>query len=543
MRELLSGVARWPVDRAREAVDDLRRVPRWRVVSEIGLIALVVGVDVASAGVLTGLTGGQLAGLAAVLVALLLLRWLLPSVTLVVGLPLAYPWDLSTAAVLVLVFWAGYRIAGWQRSAAALIVAVAVSMALSGDLHAVLRSPVAGAQQVVFVCMGLLLPFLIGRYAAQRAQLARALAWQERQVRRERALLTVQARLRERNRIAQDMHDGLGHRLSLISVLSATMELNTGLPAEVRDTVQALHTTAHDAAAELREIIGTLAPDAASADERGPHTVEAIPALVAGVRATGVPVELRSAGPVVDLPAAVSHAAYRVVQEGLTNAHKHAAGAEITVSVVHEPDGLLVEVRNGPSVNTADRAAPGTRLGLVGLAERVRLAGGVLHSGAAPDGGFRVAATLPYQATDSPVSTEDDPAGPDPEAELGADPAPRGTARAHAGTGALIAAGVCAVGVVSLFFWMVGTGYGATVSRSVYDAVWVGQSEPEVLAVLPEPSEPALLDIRSGQPPVPPHAVCRYYLADQQPLNGPDFTVVRFCFADNALVSKDSYSS
>ncbi|GAA3150902.1 hypothetical protein GCM10010486_15840 [Nonomuraea roseoviolacea subsp. carminata] len=199
---------------------------------------------------------------------------------------------------------------------------------------------------------------------------------------RERAELSVaaQARLRERARIARDMHDSLGHDLALIAVRAAGLELSPGLDtAQVRAAGE-LRVAAADATERLRQIIGLLGDDAGPA----PLTPvgEDVAGLVERARASGMAITLRlDGGPAPGL-------AHAVVQEGLTNAAKHAPGAAVTVEV----SPSRVSVRNGPS-RGRPVAVPGG-LGLAGLRERVRLAGGVLT--AAPrQGGFELTVELP----------------------------------------------------------------------------------------------------------------------------------------------------
>ncbi|WP_344585091.1 sensor histidine kinase [Nonomuraea roseoviolacea] len=199
---------------------------------------------------------------------------------------------------------------------------------------------------------------------------------------RERAELSVaaQARLRERARIARDMHDSLGHDLALIAVRAAGLELSPGLDtAQVRAAGE-LRVAAADATERLRQIIGLLGDDAGPA----PLTPvgEDVAGLVERARASGMAITLRlDGGPAPGL-------AHAVVQEGLTNAAKHAPGAAVTVEV----SPSRVSVRNGPS-RGRPVAVPGG-LGLAGLRERARLAGGVLT--AAPrQGGFELTVELP----------------------------------------------------------------------------------------------------------------------------------------------------
>ncbi|WP_158894792.1 sensor histidine kinase [Amycolatopsis anabasis] len=535
MVRLLTALWRRPVEFVRDTVDRARTASLRGIRAEVVLIVVCVAIDAAGAGLVDERPGWQIIGLAVLYIVLLLLRRALPAVALVLGVPLLYTWDLSLATGLVLVYWAGYRIIPWQRAAAAILLAMGLIVVLAIEDQAPFLDETAGLDLLLLVALGVVLPFLIGLYAAQRRQLAQALAWQDRQIRRERSLLATQARLRERNRIAQDMHDGLGHRLSLISLLTGVVEQHRNLPAELRGTVGTLHTTAHNAIDELRDTVGALAPDNDPADRPGAHTAEGIPALVDAARAAGTDVGYHHLDPPPELTAAASHAAYRVVQEGLTNAHKHAAGASITVSVTYEPDAMLVEVRNGPPASPTGQTTPGTKLGLIGLAERVRLTGGMLHSGGTPDGGFRIAAMLPYDPNQSSSTADEPDAGQD---------APETTRRprVHAGTGFLIAAAACFLGVLALFGWLAANEDFNALPRSVYDSVSVGDSEATVTEVLPEPTEPMITDLRIGAPPEPPNSTCRYYLSDEERRTTMEVFVFRFCFADNTLIEKQTYT-
>jgi signal transduction histidine kinase len=176
----------------------------------------------------------------------------------------------------------------------------------------------------------------------------------------------AQARLRERARIAHDMHDSLGHDLALIAVRAAGLEVAPGLsPAQARAAGE-LRTAAAEATDRLREIIGLLREDAAPLTPVG----ESVRDLVERARASGMAITLDLAsGPVPAL-------AHRVVQEGLTNAAKHAPGAAVRVSV----SPTAVAVRNGPPRGHRPPVRPGG-LGLTALRERVRLAGGTLEAG------------------------------------------------------------------------------------------------------------------------------------------------------------------
>ena len=207
------------------------------------------------------------------------------------------------------------------------------------------------------------------------------------------------ARAAERRRIAREMHDVLAHRLSLLSVHAGALEFNPDAPAaEVAAAAGVIRESARAALDDLRGVIGVLREDGTDSPTAPPQpTLADLAALVEESRAAGMRVsariELGDAAP----PAAVGRTAYRIVQEGLTNARKHAPGAAVTLTV-GAPDGTLdVEVRSLAPVAVAAPGStlPGAGTGLIGLSERVSLAGGELEHGVDPDGAFVLRAQLP----------------------------------------------------------------------------------------------------------------------------------------------------
>src|SRR3954469_3559941 len=207
-----------------------------------------------------------------------------------------------------------------------------------------------------------------------------------------------EARAAERRRIAREMHDVLAHRLSLLSVHAGALEFHPDAPAEeVSEAAGVIRESAKTALEELRGVIGVLREDGSESLTQPPQpTLADLAVLVQESRAAGMRItariELGDAAP----PAAVGRTAYRIVQEGLTNARKHAPGAAVTLTV-RAPDGdLQVEVRSlAPVAVAAAPPPPGTGTGLIGLAERVSLAGGTLEHGVDPDGAFVLRASLP----------------------------------------------------------------------------------------------------------------------------------------------------
>jgi signal transduction histidine kinase len=208
-----------------------------------------------------------------------------------------------------------------------------------------------------------------------------------------------EARAAERQRIAREMHDVLAHRLSLLSVHAGALEFRPDAPAdEVAEAAGVIRESARAALDELRGVIGVLREDDGETLTQPPQpTLADLAALVDESKAAGmriaVRIDLNDAAPP---PAAVGRTAYRIAQEGLTNARKHAPGAAVTLTV-GAPDGdLHVEVRSLAAVGVASAPPlPGAGTGLIGLAERVTLAGGELQHGVDPEGAFVLRARLP----------------------------------------------------------------------------------------------------------------------------------------------------
>jgi signal transduction histidine kinase len=221
---------------------------------------------------------------------------------------------------------------------------------------------------------------------------------------RRQLLVSLQERARqlERQRIAREMHDVLAHRLSLLSLHAGALEVNPVAPADqIAQAARVIRDNAHSALQDLREVIGVLRSDSAGeghVPDPPQPTAQDLPGLVDESRAAGLRVEfvcgLADLGTV---PQALGRNAYRIVQEGLTNARKHAGGATVSVTVAGAPgDGLTVELRNPAS--TVGTEIPGGGAGLVGLVERATVAGGRLEHGRTNDNDFRLWAWLPWPA-------------------------------------------------------------------------------------------------------------------------------------------------
>ncbi|TDO45918.1 signal transduction histidine kinase [Kribbella sp. VKM Ac-2527] len=204
-------------------------------------------------------------------------------------------------------------------------------------------------------------------------------------------LQAKQAQMRAREEIAREMHDVLGHRLSLLSVHAGALAYRPDASTEeVGQAAEIIRASAHQALQDLREVIGVLR---APAGELPQPTFADLPVLVEGSRRAGVPVELELDAPGT-MPDHVGRTAYRIVQEGLTNALKHAPGQPVSITVKGAPgNGLQVQLTN-PAPNRRSGQRQGQ--GLIGLTERAALVDGRLEHGRTPDGDFRLAAWLPW---------------------------------------------------------------------------------------------------------------------------------------------------
>ncbi|MDX8150836.1 histidine kinase [Patulibacter brassicae] len=257
-----------------------------------------------------------------------------------------------------------------------------------------------------------------GMWVRARRQLVLSLRDRADRAEAEQQLQVSLARDHERQRIAREMHDVLAHRISLLSMHAGALEFRPDAPPEeIARAAGIIRASAREALEDLREVIGVLRePDGeaeATATTRPQPTLRDVATLVEESRAAGMRIDDDLAvADVTGLAPGVGRSAYRVVQEGLTNARKHAPGARVTVASSGGPgDGLLVELRNPPVVGAPRSAAaglPGAGSGLVGLAERAALTGGRLEHGPTPDGGFRLRARFPWPAGDAAARATSD---------------------------------------------------------------------------------------------------------------------------------------
>jgi signal transduction histidine kinase len=236
-----------------------------------------------------------------------------------------------------------------------------------------------------------------GLFARTRRELVASLHERARRLESEQLLRVEQARDAERRRIAREMHDVLAHRLSILSLHAGALEFRRDAsPEEMAEAAGVIRASGQAALEELRAVIGVLREDDRASVEAPQPTLAQIPALLDESRAAGMDVRWEERAASDAVPSAVGRAAFRVLQEALTNARKHAPGAPVTVSLDPGPP-LVLEVVSGPASDLLDDGRlPGSGLGLIGLAERVALADGSLEHGEDAAGRFVVRATLPW---------------------------------------------------------------------------------------------------------------------------------------------------
>nr|WSY55384.1 sensor histidine kinase [Streptomyces sp. NBC_00886] len=237
--------------------------------------------------------------------------------------------------------------------------------------------------------------------------LAVVLAWtagQWRRAQQERTRAEMRrAVVEERARIAREVHDVVAHTLSVMVIQAgAADDVFTEQPEQARQSLRAIETGARSALGELRLLLRAFRPDAehdGAGEQREPGpSLARLDELADMVRATGLTVHVRCEGATDGLPAAVDLAAYRIVQEAITNTLRHAVGAdEVSVRVMADGECVEVTVVDNGRVQQGSSAAAGAGRGLVGMKERARLVGGSLRAGSLPQGGFEVAARLPVE--------------------------------------------------------------------------------------------------------------------------------------------------
>jgi signal transduction histidine kinase len=317
---------------------------------------------------------------------LLVAAWLVTCGTLLLFVDAAASLTLAGIAAQLTV---AYLVATRRRRLASVLLATPFLFA------AVASPPRNGGIPAAVIAVLVIAAQLLGDARRQRGQ---ALA--ERDATRQAMTDTLreQAATQERARIARELHDVVAHHVSMVAVQAETARLTTpGMPPEGQARLAAIGDTARDALTEMRRLLGILRADAAGEAERAPQPgLGRLDELLDDAREAGTSVRLAVHGDVVALSPGVDLTAYRIVQEALTNARRHAPGAEVDVELRFDPDALRVLVRDDGPGAAPDGSHGGH--GILGMHERVAMVGGTLRvgsGGSGPGGGFVVDARLP----------------------------------------------------------------------------------------------------------------------------------------------------
>jgi signal transduction histidine kinase len=269
------------------------------------------------------------------------------------------------------------------------VIVATAALALNGEAPGELT----GGIPIVVV------PTVVGRVVRRQREQAARLEELAGHLERERERGAALAVTEERARIAREMHDSVAHAVSVIAVQANAAEAALDRdPALVRAPLRRIRGAATDALTDMRRSLAMLRAPGVDADLAPQPGLAELPALVDRARGAGLAVDVRADGTPRPLAASVEASAYRIVQEALTNARKHAGGASVVVALRWRPDTLDVQVEDGGGVAQDVAAGANGGHGIVGMRERVRLHGGEFHAGPRTHGGWSVSASLPCEA-------------------------------------------------------------------------------------------------------------------------------------------------
>lgn len=396
-----------PPVRLRPAADG-ERGPRMLAPMDALVILLVAAVAIAALALSDEPSGRQVDWIAHVLlltgaVPLLWRRrrpvWALAATTLVTltYMSLDYPGGPPTLLVLVALYAvaaAGHRWWAWTVTGIFAVVGSAFRAVIEGDALVVVALNAA-----LFV-----LAALLGEAVYSRQALAAAARQHVALVEQEREQEASRRVIEERLHIARELHDVMAHTVTTMSVQAgAAADLLDQRPEQARAVLQDLRRSSSEAMRELQATVSVLRAGADATDSgagsRAPAPgLQRLGDVIADAQRTGLQIEATTTGPPRPLPSAVEVAAFRLVQEALTNIVRHAEATAATVTIRYDPDALIVEIEDdgrGPDEDATDG------FGLVGLRERVQAVGGLLRTGIAPSGGFRLHARMPTGAQPS----------------------------------------------------------------------------------------------------------------------------------------------
>ena len=270
-----------------------------------------------------------------------------------------------------------------------------LAIAVGGAAIVVYNEPTHSAGEFIFIPAQVVIAWLAGFAVRERSERAVAAEGRARQAELEREATARIAVAEERARIARELHDVVAHALSVMVLhVGAVRHRLPGELAEDRDALEDVERAGRNALAEMRRLLGAMRRDGDELDLAPQPSLANLDALLEQVRGAGLPVHMHVEGEPVALPAAIDLSAYRIIQEGLTNALKHARASRADVTVHYARGALELEVRDdGDGGATAD----GAGYGLVGIRERVKIYGGEMTAEPAPGRGFILRTRLPLE--------------------------------------------------------------------------------------------------------------------------------------------------
>jgi signal transduction histidine kinase len=298
----------------------------------------------------------------------------------------------DSGAVIPVALVAGWALGRGNERGRALVGLAAAYLLF---LVVVARASGVGIGDVVYGSLQLLAPWLAGQAVRSRDAQVRELRERAARVGREREQRRRAAVAEERLRIARELHDVIAHSISVMTIQAggARLLLESD-PVRAEEALLRVEETARGALAEMRRLPGVLGHDGLEAAGGPRASLASLSSLLDQVRGAGLPVELTVEGSARLLPAGLDVAAYRIVQEALTNALKHAGCATTRVMVRYEPNALALKVEDdGAEAGAASRGGHG----LAGMRERVSMYGGEMRAGRRPEGGYLVQARLPLE--------------------------------------------------------------------------------------------------------------------------------------------------
>jgi signal transduction histidine kinase len=435
-----------------------------------------------------------------------------------IALPLARWGDSVLVLALIPAAVAGYLAGRHMVGLVPAVITFSVVLAVSLPTSYVLPGTAPLGDWMASVLIALLTvvaPWWFGRYRMLR----------EEQRESDAAVLADRAQADERARIADDLHDTIGHELALIAVQAGALELGRDLSTEQREQFRSLREAAVRASERLRDVVRMTRPEE-GASRLDPLGGEGVDALVAGATDAGMGVEahidhalLAAADPLI------AELAVRTVREGLTNAARHAPGAAVAIQVGRsDADGLTVSIRSAASTETG---AQGGGHGIPSLRRRAELLGGSIDADPTPGGGFELRLRAPMRPETAAQGSMD-----------AADPALRTNARAarrRVWQATIVPAVILGLALVGFAVVQAITFAHTAVTSEVYESIELGATRAALAPLLPA-GTPGPVPI-VAEPPSPDGSECEYFAARDGWLHFTDATY-RLCFDQGVLVEK-----